>query len=320
MKKLSIIIPTYFYEKRDRNLLRLLESLEPELIDREDIEIIIVDNGGGVVSKEKILEIAEIKSGQLKQKIFDLFNTKIRLITEPETGLSRARNAGIISAKGEYICFLDDDVYVIPGFIDSLINAFVSTHALCAGGSVALIEDYKMPSWLSIYFLRFIIPPKFPEKLSKKQNPYYIIGANMAFKREVFVSYGYFDIDLERVGKKLISGEDTEMILRIPEDKVYIEPRAQVFTNINKNRLSYFFFMKRLYWQGVSDAIMLYKNPKLNLYDIKELSIKDGFLYFLAEKLFKFRLREFLCAIIRFSACKLKLLMLRFKKYAKLTC
>jgi glycosyltransferase involved in cell wall biosynthesis len=47
----------------------------------------------------------------------------IRLISEPQLGLSKARNSGLLNAKGKLIIFLDDDVLVDPACVSAFWNA-----------------------------------------------------------------------------------------------------------------------------------------------------------------------------------------------------
>ena len=71
----------------------------------------------------------------------------------------------------------------------------------------------------------------------------------MAFKKEVFGIYGYFDEKLGRKNGMLVSGEETDLIMRIPNNKVYIEPNAEIMTNVDAKKLSPTYFIKRFFLQ-----------------------------------------------------------------------
>src|SRR5439155_1648979 len=53
-------------------------------------------------------------------------NGRIRYALEHRPGLSWARNRAIAEAKGEILAFTDDDVFVDPGWVTALVEAFVS--------------------------------------------------------------------------------------------------------------------------------------------------------------------------------------------------
>lgn len=75
----------------------------------ENIEIIVIDDGSDVKTKQVLKRI----------------ESKIRkLITQENSGQSIARNNGIIEAKGEYILNLDADDFFEPTFCEKAIHQF----------------------------------------------------------------------------------------------------------------------------------------------------------------------------------------------------
>lgn len=94
MPLFSIIIPVY---KTERYLKECLESVLQQEVN--EIEIICVDDGSPDGSAT-ILEEYQKK------------DSRIKIVTQENQGLSVARNTGIKHATGEYILFLDsDDLY-----------------------------------------------------------------------------------------------------------------------------------------------------------------------------------------------------------------
>jgi len=113
MKKLiSVIIPCYNAEKC---LAIPLNSLMEQ--SYKNLEIIIVNDG----SKDGTLEVANR---------FAKVDSRIRVITQENAGVSVARNRGVDEAKGEYVMFLDaDDNYTTPLAIEKLCNRLEETGA-----------------------------------------------------------------------------------------------------------------------------------------------------------------------------------------------
>ncbi|HIJ59283.1 MAG TPA: glycosyltransferase [Nitrospirae bacterium] len=102
----SIIVRT---KDRPELLLRALSSIAN--CNYQNKEIIIVNDGGCDINKEKISNI-------LKGNSFNIYVNKSTL------GRAESLNKGINNAKGELIYFLDDDDTVMPDGISSLVNAF----------------------------------------------------------------------------------------------------------------------------------------------------------------------------------------------------
>jgi glycosyltransferase involved in cell wall biosynthesis len=95
LKKVSVIIPVYNVEKY---LGQCIDSVIQQTLP--DIEIICVNDGSTDGSSE-ILENYAKK------------DTRIRIINKENGGLSSARNAGLDTAEGEYVYFLDSDDYIV---------------------------------------------------------------------------------------------------------------------------------------------------------------------------------------------------------------
>lgn len=89
MIKISIIIPVF---NKENYIQTAIESVLSQSF--KDFEIIIVNDG----STDNTLEV-----------LSSLTDKRIRIINQSKSGVSLARNRGIIEANGEYICFLDAD-------------------------------------------------------------------------------------------------------------------------------------------------------------------------------------------------------------------
>lgn len=110
MIKLSFIVPVYNIEKYLR---KCVESLINQ--DYSNYEIILVDDGSTDNSGAICDELAS------KSPISNLQSPIIRVIHQPNAGLSAARNSGIKAANGEYICFVDSDDYWQPNVLAGLM-------------------------------------------------------------------------------------------------------------------------------------------------------------------------------------------------------
>ena len=105
MIKYSVIIPVYNSAK---TIARCLNSLTVQ--NRDDVQIIVVNDGSRDGSEEIILRLAAK-------------NPSIDYVYQKNAGVSRARNTGLKHAKGTYVTFVDSDDYVTEDYFSALDRA-----------------------------------------------------------------------------------------------------------------------------------------------------------------------------------------------------
>lgn len=295
MKNIDVVIPTYNYSGRDNNLVYLISTL----VDKNNISfinsIIIIDNGGSI-------------SNELKKRLN--INDIIKIVVEPQVGLNFARNRGVDESTSEIVAYLDDDVWVSNDWARNIFLGHSKKEIACVGGTI-VFKDFdraQIPGWFTDYFHRFLLPPSFPKTAGILREPYFIIGANVSFKRKIFLKYGYFDPKLDRRGSNLLSSGDTEFIARLPKDLVWFEPEAKVFCQFKTNRFSRKFMIRRIYWQGISDYLFVRKVGLNNFYDKNEVLFSLILIKLLLIKLRDGRYFELICAVIRIIGFRVGLL------------
>lgn len=104
MKKISLIIPVYNVEKY---LNQCLDSVISQTW--KNLEIICVNDGS-----------PDNSAAILKQ--YAAKDSRFKIITRPNGGLSAARNTGLRHATGDYIFFLDSDDYINPECLEELAS------------------------------------------------------------------------------------------------------------------------------------------------------------------------------------------------------
>ena len=102
---ISIIIPAYNAEKY---IIRCLKSCINQ--SYRNIEVIVVDDGS---TDETVKKCRIIK------------DSRIKIISKKNAGVSEARNTGIQVAKGEYIFFLDADDYLEKDCCANMVSAMI---------------------------------------------------------------------------------------------------------------------------------------------------------------------------------------------------
>ena len=106
--KLSIIIPVYHTQD---TLPRCLDSILRQSFT--DYEVILVDDG----STDDSPKICDAYSRQ---------DGRVKVIHKENGGLSDARNAGILQAKGEYITFIDSDDTIAEDTLSLVIEKIIT--------------------------------------------------------------------------------------------------------------------------------------------------------------------------------------------------
>jgi len=101
----SIIVPVY--NVKEEYLHKCLQSLIGQTLS--DIEIIIIDDGSTDNSLKICMEYANK-------------DNRIVLISQPNSGVSVARNKGIKVAKGKWITFVDSDDWVEASMCEQMVN------------------------------------------------------------------------------------------------------------------------------------------------------------------------------------------------------
>lgn len=107
----SIIIPVYNAEK---TLEKCLNSLREQ--DFKDYEVLLIDDGSQDGSFAVCREFAEK-------------DTRFLPVHQENRGPSAARNEGLKRAAGKYLCFVDSDDYVVPGYLSLLYAKLRETKA-----------------------------------------------------------------------------------------------------------------------------------------------------------------------------------------------
>ena len=213
MPKISVIIPTY---NRSRLIRRCIDSVLHQTF--QDFEIIVVDDGSTDNTKE----------------ILSAYGNSIRYFFQHNWGPSRARNAGIDQARGDYITFLDSDDF------------FQKTNL---GKKILSLEDKPSMGWTYSdcqyidengeyinrgsqrhkYANRKVSGKIFEELLYKRN---FIATDTVMIKKSVLEDVGRFD-------EKICSLEDYDLWLRVSAKyPVHLINEVLVYVTERPNSLS----------------------------------------------------------------------------------
>jgi glycosyltransferase involved in cell wall biosynthesis len=241
MPQIAAIICTH---NRDNYLGAAIDSLLAQKCD--DFEILIVDNG----STDRTKEVVELR----------LSDPRLKYVYEPVLGLSVARNTGARETSAPILAYLDDDAEASSQWLEVLIEAYQSHEKLAiAGGKVTLIwpDGIVPPQWISRDLSAGLGAYDLGDGIVYIDNPNLTPrGLNYSIRRSFLEQIGGFDANLGRVGKKLLSNEElymTELALQNGWQVAYLCD-ALVAHNVAPERLKPDWFLRRSWWQGVSEC------------------------------------------------------------------
>lgn len=199
------------------------------------------------MKSEYKITVVIAKSRESYKKTLDSLKGQICdiIVVDGSNGLSHARNEGINKAKGDYLCFLDDDVIVHPNYIRDVQFELKRSEADILGGLVLPLGD--VPRWFpsELHSMLAINP------ISKE-----IFGCNFVVKKDVFSKLNFkFDVNLGRKKGNLAVGEESELLFLAKKNKMKIfrSNSAIVYHEVTPERRTYYYFVRRVFWEGRSE-------------------------------------------------------------------
>lgn len=254
---ISVIIPVYNAEK----------SIEKSLISIKNqtwegvFEIILVNDGSSDRSKTIIENYQQNHQDQ-----------NIILINQENRGVSKARNAAMKIAQGDYIALLDSDDEWLPEKTEKQMK-FLENQNIDFISSLWNNENITFPYKLH--------PPNKLVKITLKKLLFKITGqtSTAIFKRKIFENTGFFDENQNY-------SEDANYWMRISEkNQMYLLPEKLVIAGNGKKSFGF---------SGLSANLKeMEKGIQKNIwemYQTKRINFPEYLFYFVISKL-KFAIR-----------------------------
>ncbi|NJK39299.1 MAG: glycosyltransferase family 2 protein [Oscillatoriales cyanobacterium RM2_1_1] len=239
--EISAIICTH---NREHYLGAAIDSVLSQ--DFRAFEVIVIDNA----SSDRTREVVEAR----------LSDPRLRYVYEPITGLSVARNRGAQESQSPILAYLDDDAVASSQWLGVLYRAYQDNDKLAiAGGKVTLIwpNGVSPPKWISPGLAGNLGAYDLGSEMVLIQTPGLTPrGLNYSIRRSFLEQIGGFDLNLGRVGKRLLSNEElmtTQLALEKGWQVAYL-PEALVAHNVAPERINRSWFMERGWWQGISEC------------------------------------------------------------------
>jgi glycosyltransferase involved in cell wall biosynthesis len=231
--RVSVVVCSYNAERTMDQCLASLETL-----NYPDYEVIVVNDG----STDRTLEIAERYP-------------YCRIISQPNKGLSVARNVGAEAATGEIVAYTDSDCVADPDWLTYLVGKMEANGlAACGGPNFPPPEDALVPAAVAVS------PGGPTHVLISDEVAEHIAGCNMAFRRDVLLQLDGFDPTYRA------AGDDVDICWRL-QDAGYVIGFSAAATvwHFRRNTVKAYINQQRGY--GKAEALVYAKHPfRFNLF------------------------------------------------------
>jgi GT2 family glycosyltransferase len=222
----SVVVCTY---NGGATLGQCLQSLRA--LDYPDYEVIVVDDGSTDDTPAILARFPEV-----------------RVIRQPNRGLSVARNAGLQAARGAVVAYTDSDCFADPDWLTHLVHHLQRTGADAVGGPNLTPAD----GWLAACVAAS--PGQPAHVLESDQVAEHVPGCNMAFRREALAAINGFDPQYRK------AGDDVDVCWRLQQAGRWITfaPSAFVWHHRRQTPRAY---LKQQAGYGEAEALLLFKHP-----------------------------------------------------------
>ncbi|MBL6079506.1 glycosyltransferase [Belnapia sp. T18] len=235
---------------RTHYLRHCLESLRQQTVGPDAFDIVVVDSKSSRAVAEEIQHlVAESPNAQL--------------IRVEEAGLSLARNAGALAARGDYVAYLDDDALAAPDWIEQIMCVVqeLPVRPAVLSGRALPIWEAPLPGWWPDSLRGILTITEWEgrgeyrtSEVPAELGPY---GANLVVERAALLAVSGFAEDLGRRGGLLLSDEDVHLAWKLQDSgrSARHDSRITVHHCIQAVRLTPSWLLQRLYWQGASSVL-----------------------------------------------------------------
>jgi len=214
------------------------------------VELLVVDNRSTDDTRQVVASAAAH------------FPYPVRYLFEAEEGKYAALNSGIRAARGATIAATDDDARFEPDWLEKAADGLQRYGCDFVGGRVRPLWGGPKPSWLAErngLHTKVIALLDHGDRVREfGRGISWPLGVNVAYRRGVFDTVGFFDNRLGRKAGTLRTQAQREWHLRARAAGVrgFYLPDMIVHHLVAPDRLEKPYFRRWLYWHGISRALL----------------------------------------------------------------
>lgn len=262
---LSVIVPVY---NAGIYLRSCLESIARQ--ERKDMEVLLIDDG----STDGSLAVCEE---------FEAADLRFKVIRQPNSGVSAARNSGLRAARGKYLQFVDADDRLTSDAAEILLAAAEKQGADLVVAHFYRVVNDRCVQRGHIRTERFLNRADYAEQMRKAPaNYYYGVLWNKLYDRSIVERSGIrFDEEISWCEDFLFNLEylrHCRLIAAVPQPVYYYYKREGSLVNSGIS-LRRTVEMKRTtfaYYKDLYESLDLYEKRKLSVYKYLISAATDG--------------------------------------------
>lgn len=204
-------------------------------------ELVVVDNNSTDGTTEFL-------GGHLREE------SGVRLIREPAQGLSHARNAGARAARGDYLCYIDDDGRISSGYLPNLLAILDGQRPDFVGGPVVPFYTSRKPFW----FQDVLEIRRHADTSGFHDCP--LSGGNFVVRRDLLEALGMFSTAFGMVGDTVRLGDERELLERYRQSRpasawrTYYALECVLLHHVPDRKMKLSYFARRAYESGRTRA------------------------------------------------------------------
>ncbi len=187
----------------------------------------------------------------------------LRHILEPRQGLAHARLRGVAEARTEWIAFIDDDNFLLDGWIANA-KSFIRHHPRCGafGGRIEISWEIPPPQVLrrNDYAYASLDLGTHARRLHGEER-WHLRGAGLVCRVSALVASGWttWQACTGRSGCATTSGDDLEIVMRIAREgyELWYEPSCSMRHLISARRISLPYIEKLHFGFGMAHPLLV---------------------------------------------------------------
>lgn len=254
--RLAVDVCICTHNPRPDLLAAVIRALASQTAKSESFNVIVIDNMSEPPVSADVL--APLAAG----------GVDARIVVEPALGLTQARLRAGREAKGEWICFVDDDNVLAPNYLEAVLD-HIRTHPESGafGGRMLLPASVSSPRWAAP-FLPFLgikdLGDRPQEALAAQWVECEPAGAGAVVHRSVMDAFCTLvaerpaALELGRKGQGLASCDDSALMrgsYKLGRTVAY-DPDLVLDHYINPSRLRFAYLMRLMYAYGESQVML----------------------------------------------------------------
>jgi len=211
-----------------------LQHLVAQQIRGAKWEVIVVDNS----STDDTVEVAARCWPKEQTHLF-------RIVQEPELGLTYARKRGLGESSYEFVCFVDDDNWLCPTWIEDVLDLMTRHSEVAVSGGVNYaVSETPAPAWFSHCKFMWAVSVDDPLTGDITESGLAVCGAGLTLRYSAWrrlVADGFEPLLSGRRGTSLVGNEDNELCfaLRMAGWHIWVDPRLTLQHFLPSGRMTW---------------------------------------------------------------------------------